>query len=255
MAVHEQAVDAVVDVKRNEAHGQDSLFGDPGQGGAFSIAIPDGEWDQATLLAYEREMLGLYVSSHPLDGAERVLDAHRDTTIAGLLASGRQEGFVRLSGIVSGLQRKVTKQGSPWAIVTLEDHDASVECLVFPKSYALYGEVLAEDRVVAVRGRINVRDETLSVYAEDVTPLNTTETGAEPPVVISLQESLLNARLVREFKHILTAHPGRAPVHLRLHRPGRKGLLLELEPYRVSAEPAFYGDVKALLGLNAIGTA
>jgi DNA polymerase III subunit alpha len=255
VAVHEQAVDAVVDVKRNEAHGQDSLFGDPGQGGAFSIAIPDGEWDQATLLAYEREMLGLYVSSHPLDGAERVLDAHRDTTIAGLLASGRQEGFVRLSGIVSGLQRKVTKQGSPWAIVTLEDHDASVECLVFPKSYALYGEVLAEDRVVAVRGRINVRDETLSVYAEDVTPLNTTETGAEPPVVISLQESLLNARLVQEFKHILTAHPGRAPVHLRLHRPGRKGLLLELEPYRVSAEPAFYGDVKALLGLNAIGTA
>ncbi|MFI7705312.1 DNA polymerase III subunit alpha [Nonomuraea sp. NPDC049480] len=255
VAVHEQAVDAVIDVKRNQAHGQDSLFGDPVQGGAFSIAVPGGEWDKATLLAYEREMLGLYVSSHPLDGAERVLDAHRDTTIAALLASGRQEGTVRLSGIVSGLQRKVTKQGSPWAIVTLEDHDASVECLVFPKSYALYGEALAEDRVVAVRGRINVRDETLSVYAEDVTPLNTADTGTEPPVVISLQENLLNARLVQEFKHILTAHPGRAPVHLRLHRPGGKGLLLDLEPFRVSAEPAFYGDVKALLGLNAIGTA
>ncbi|MGN9844975.1 DNA polymerase III subunit alpha [Nonomuraea sp. H19] len=252
VAVHEQAVDAVVDVKRNAAHGQDSLFGEPGQAGAFSIAIPEGEWDKATLLAFEREMLGLYVSSHPLDGAEHVLDANRDTTIAGLLASGRPEGPARISGIISGLQRKVTKQGSPWAIVTLEDHDASVECLVFPKSYILYGEVLAEDRVVAVRGRINVRDETMSVYAEDVTPLSVTT--AEPPVVISIQENRLSPRLVREFKHILTAHPGGAPVHLRLHRQRGKGVLLDLEPFRVSAEPAFYGDVKALLGLNAIGT-
>ncbi len=92
VAVHEQAIDTIIDVKRNEAHGQDTLFGEPGHTGAFSIAVPEGEWDKATLLAFEREMLGLYVSSHPLDGAERVLDANRDTTIADLLASGRQDG-------------------------------------------------------------------------------------------------------------------------------------------------------------------
>jgi DNA polymerase III alpha subunit len=74
-------------------------------------------------------MLGLYVSSHPLDGTERILEAARDTPIAELLASGRTDGFARIAGIISGLQRKVTKKGSPWAIVTLEDHDASVECL------------------------------------------------------------------------------------------------------------------------------
>ncbi|MEV1245633.1 DNA polymerase III subunit alpha [Nonomuraea sp. NPDC049750] len=252
VAVHEQAVDAVVDVKRNEAHGQDSLFGEPGQTSAFSIAIPEGEWDKATLLAYEREMLGLYVSSHPLDGAERVLDANRDTTIADLLASGRQDGPVRVSGIVSGLQRKVTKQGSPWAIVTLEDHDAAVECLIFPKTYILYGETLAEDRVISVRGRINVRDETLSVYGEDIAVLDITTANTELPVVISLQESLLNRRVVEEFKHILTAHPGRAPVHVRLHRHGAKGVLLNLEPFQITPGPAFYGDIKALFGPNAI---
>ncbi|MCK2219399.1 DNA polymerase III subunit alpha [Actinomadura sp. ATCC 31491] len=254
VAVHEQAVDAVVDVKRNAARGQDSLFGDVAEGTPPAVAVPDApEWDKATLLAFEREMLGLYVSAHPLDGAEHVLRANRDTTIAGLLASGRQEGGVRLSGIVSGLQRKVTKQGSPWAIVTLEDHDASVECLVFPKSYALYGEALAEDRVIAVRGRINVRDETMSVHAEDVVPLTVAAPGAEPPVVITVQESHLTARLVREFRNVLAAHPGHAPVHLRVRRAGRKGVLVELEPFRVAAEPAFYGDVKALLGLGAIG--
>ncbi|MGW0484157.1 DNA polymerase III subunit alpha [Nonomuraea sp. NPDC003214] len=252
VAVHEQAVDAVVDLKRNEAHGQDSLFGEPGRSSAFSTAIPEGEWDRATLLAFEREMLGLYVSSHPLDGAEHVLDANRDTTIAELQASGRQDAPVRISGIVSGLQRKITKQGSPWAIVTLEDHDAAVECLVFPKTYTLYGEALAEDRVISVRGRVNVRDETLSVYGEEIKVLDVSHANAEPPVVLSIQESRLNARVVSELKHILSAHPGRAPVHVRLHRQGAKGLLLNLQPFRVAPEPAFYSDVKALLGPGAI---
>ncbi|WP_433211489.1 DNA polymerase III subunit alpha [Microtetraspora malaysiensis] len=255
VAVHEQAVDAVIDVKRNEAHGQDSLFGGPSQRGTFSIAIPQGEWDKATLLAFEREMLGLYVSSHPLDGAEHVLDANRDTTIADLLASGRQDGVTRISGIVSGLQRKVTKQGNPWAIVTLEDHDAAVECLIFPKTYILYGDALAQDRVISVRGRINVRDETMSVYGEEITVLDASRADTEPAVVISIQETRLNLRLVREFRHILTTHPGRAPVHVRLLRHGAASVLVNLQPFRVAPEPAFYGDVKALLGADAIGGA
>ncbi|MFI6520897.1 DNA polymerase III subunit alpha [Spirillospora sp. NPDC050679] len=253
VAVHEQAVDAVIDVKRNEARGQDSLFGEPGRTDAFSTAVPQGEWDKATLLAFEREMLGLYVSGHPLDGAEHVLQANRDTTIAGLLASGRRDGAVRVSGIVSGLQRKVTKQGRTWAIVTLEDHDAAVECLVFPNAYALHGEVLAEDRVLRVQGRVNVRDETLSVYAEEITLLDTTRADTAPPVVVSLWEGRLNLRLVREFRQILTAHPGRAPVHVHLHRSETKSVLLDLKPYRVTPGPAFYGDVKALFGAGAIG--
>ncbi|MFG6195628.1 DNA polymerase III subunit alpha [Nonomuraea sp. JJY05] len=253
--VHEQAVDAIIDVKRNEARGQDSLFGEPSQSDAFSIAIPEGEWDGVTLLAFEREMLGLYVSSHPLDGAEHVLDANRDTTLADLLASGRQDGATRISGIISGLQRKVTKQGSPWAIVTLEDHDAAVEVLVFPKTYILYGEALAQDRVISVRGRINVRDETMSVYGEEITLLDVSRADTEPPVVISIQEKQLSLRLVQEFRHILTTHPGRAPVHVRLHRPGAKTVLLNLQPFRVTAEPALYGDIKALLGTDAIGGA
>ncbi|MEU7991215.1 DNA polymerase III subunit alpha [Streptosporangium canum] len=253
--VHEPAVDAVIDVKRNEAHGQNSLFGEPSQSNALSIAIPEGEWDKATLLAFEREMLGLYVSSHPLDGAERVLSANRDTTIADLLASGRQDGVTRISGIISGLQRKVTKQGSPWAIVTLEDHDAAVECLVFPKTYTLHGEALAEDRVISLRGRINVRDETMSVYGEEITLLNVSQADTEPPVVISVQESQLNLRVVQEFKHILTTHPGRAPVHVQVHRPGAASVLWNLQPFQVAPGPAFYGDVKALLGAGAIGGA
>ncbi|GAA4629728.1 DNA polymerase III subunit alpha [Actinoallomurus vinaceus] len=256
--VHEQAIDSVIDVKRNEARGQDSLFGasDEPEDTPFSVALPEDEWDKSTLLAFEREMLGLYVSSHPLDGAERVLEAARDTTIAELLASGRTDGFVRIAGIIAGLQRKVTKKGDPWAIVALEDHDASVECLIFPKSHTLYGEALAEDRVVTIRGRINVRDETLSVYGEEVTVLDVSQVSdGEPPVVIRLPEARVSADVVRELKRILESHPGRAPVHLRLQarRPDGKGLLIDLDRFRVQPEPSFFGDIKSLLGANAVG--
>ncbi|MFC0528728.1 helix-hairpin-helix domain-containing protein [Phytohabitans kaempferiae] len=253
VAVHETAVDAIADVKRKQAHGQDSLFGPAASPAAFAVAVPEGEWDRVTLLAFEREMLGLYVSSHPLDGAERLLAANRDTTIADLLAAGRQDGAVRVAGIIAGLQRKITKQGSPWAILTVEDHDAAVECLIFPKTYAEYADTLAQDRVVSVRGRINVRDETTSVYGEEVTPLDLARADAEPAVVISLQQDRLSPRLVRELEQILAAHPGRAPVHLCLHRPGARSVLYDLRLFRVAPAPAFFGDVKALLGWIAGG--
>jgi DNA polymerase III subunit alpha len=252
VAVHEQAVDAVADVKRNEAHGQDSLFGASQQQGAFSVAIPEGEWDRATLLAFEREMLGLYVSGHPLDGAEPVLAAHRDTTIAELLASGRSDQAVQVSGIISGLQRKVTKQGDPWAIITLEDHDAAVECLVFPKTYLLlHADALADDRVVSVRGRVNLRDEALSIYAENVAVLDVSHDGPRP-VVIKLTETRVSQRLVAELKQVLAAHPGPCPVHMRLRRRGGKTVLLDLTWFRAEPGPALYADLKALLGADCV---
>ena len=88
MLIHEQAVDSVIDIKRNEAIGQDSLFGgDEEAEAAFEVAIPDSEWDKKTRLNFEREMLGLYVSDHPLFGVEHILA--RDTDIVAGRADGR----------------------------------------------------------------------------------------------------------------------------------------------------------------------
>lgn len=140
--VHEQAVDAVIDIKKNEAHGQDSLFGglDDEEGSdAFSVTVPDMEWDKKTKLDFEREMLGLYVSDHPLAGTERLLSRNRDTTIAELLESGRDDrGDVKVCGLVTKVDKRVNKAGNLWAILTVEDMDAAVECLFFPRSYELY---------------------------------------------------------------------------------------------------------------------
>ena len=85
MLIHEQAIDTVIDVKRNEAIGQDSLFGEDTEvEAAFDVPVPDGEWEKPTLLGFEREMLGLYVSDHPLLGLEHVLGAATDCSVAQL---------------------------------------------------------------------------------------------------------------------------------------------------------------------------
>ena len=151
LLIHEQAIDTVIDVKRNEAIGQDSLFGaDTETEATFEVPVPDGEWEKPTLLGFEREMLGLYVSDHPLLGVEHVLAAATDCSVAQLLGSaaddaergsrggGRGDGQppVTVGGILSGVQRKVTRQGSPWAAATLEDLGGAIEVLFFPATYA-----------------------------------------------------------------------------------------------------------------------
>ncbi len=142
--VQEQAVDSVISVKRQEAIGQFDLFsmGEPAadSGAAPRIGLDfkltTEEWPRKLLLAQEREMLGLYVSGHPLDGAERILQRNRDAAVAELLASGRTEGDVQVAGIIVSVDRRINKKsGNPWAIVTIEDLDGAVECLFFPKTY------------------------------------------------------------------------------------------------------------------------
>ncbi len=120
-----------------------------------------GEWDKTVLLAHERDMLGLYVSDHPLFGVEHVLAGRRRLSIAALHDEDRADGaIVTVGGLVTGLQRKMTKQGNPWAIATLEDLEGAIDVMFFPATYALVATQLVEDAVVVVRGRLDKREET-----------------------------------------------------------------------------------------------
>ena len=175
MQIHEQVVDAAVDIKRAESHGQFDLFGGLEAEGDESLVprgdIPIGEWDKTVLLAHEREMLGLYVSDHPLHGAERMLAQLTDRTIAAiLLDDSKESSIVTVGGLVTSVQRKTTKKGSPWAIVTLEDLEGSVEVMVFPQAYASVSTLLVDDSVIIVKARVDHNDDDgLRLMAMEVT--------------------------------------------------------------------------------------
>ncbi|MGL4745397.1 MAG: DNA polymerase III subunit alpha, partial [Dermatophilaceae bacterium] len=257
--VHEQYVDHYVDVKRKEEIGQDSLFGAFGEGDGTDLSgvglgvlppISTSEWDKATLLSFEREMLGLYVSDHPLFGVEHVLAAHADTQITALTAdeSSRPEGStVTIAGLITGLAIKRTKKGDLWAIATVEDLAGSIECLFFPSTYMTVSSMLQQDRLAVVRGRINRRDDTVSIYAQDLTLPEITE-GPRGPVVVTMETARATTHRVEELRSVLSNHPGQTEVLLRLTAPGRSVELRLDGAYRVDATEALFGDLKVLLG-------
>jgi DNA polymerase III subunit alpha len=266
MIIHEQAVDAVITDKRNEAIGQDSLFGFSGDDGAASVesslevAIPEGEWPQQTALAFEREMLGLYVSSHPLDGAEAFLERSRDYSIADLHDGAGGPGSARIAGIITSITKKVTKKGDVWALVGIEDHDGAIEVACFPQTYQLYAPVLVPDAVVSVTGKIRKSEAsdgstTVSFSAEqmEILDVTTVQNGSLPPVLLSIREDKITPDITAELKRILQAHPGKAPVHMSVTRPGRTGrMLLNLERFSVEPGSSFMADVKSLLGPSSV---
>ncbi|SIO89317.1 DNA polymerase III subunit alpha [Nocardiopsis sp. JB363] len=256
---HEMAVDGMISSKKQEANGQFDLFGggdDEGDSTPIGLNIQwgDEEWDRKTKLAFEREMLGLYVSSHPLAGAERVLARSRDTSIAQIVAGdlARERGEVRISGLISKVDKRTNKAGNQWAIATVEDLDSSMEVLFFPKTYPLYVEALLEDTAVTVKGRLNDRDGTWSMFASEMSILDISHiTEGEPPVLLTLDEKRISSDLVGDLRQILSTHKGETPVRVRVDNPMRSRIYA-LENYSVRISPEFNGEVKSLLGAYSV---
>ncbi|WP_370287511.1 DNA polymerase III subunit alpha [Nocardioides sp.] len=263
VAVHETAVDQYVDIKRNEAIGQDSLFaglGDDDDAGGFggfgvSVAIPDlDEWDKMTLLGHEREMLGLYVSDHPLLGLEHVLSNGTDCTIGQLVTDEDRphNATVTVAGLVTSIQRKITKNGDPWATVTLEDLEGAVEVLLFPSSYRLAAPYLTDDAIIRVRGQLDKERETPQLRGQEVT-VPDLERGSDGPVVISLPSTRCTGPVVQQLREVLVTHPGLTEVRLQLLSRESTKLMRLGDNLRVTPTPALFADLKQLLGPGCLG--
>jgi DNA polymerase-3 subunit alpha len=258
LAVHADSVESFMDVKRNEAIGQYDLFGsafgdtDPGAGLTVTPQIPLDEWDKTDLLSFEREMLGLYVSDHPLLGVEHALAAAADMPVSQLSDESVLDGAqVTIAGILSGVSRRVTKQGRSWASASLEDLEGAVEVLFFPNTYELVGQYIAEDAIVAVKGRVDRREDVPRLIAAD---LSLPELAADPeskPVILSLPANRVVPPLVERLKEVLISHPGSAEVQLKLVN-GKRTTVLRLGPLRVEPSTALMADLKALLGPSAV---
>src|ERR1700734_1053026 len=263
--IHEQAIDTVIDVKRNEAIGQDSLFGaDPEVESAFDVPVPDGEWEKPTLLGFEREMLGLYVSDHPLLGLEHALAAATDCSVAQLIGSAEQEPArggpgergdgpgVTVGGILSGVARKVTKQGNPWAAATLEDLEGAIEVLFFPATYQACMSMIIDDAIVLVKGRLDRREDVPKLVAMEVSAPDLPADG-QGPFVVSIMEARCVPPVVERLREVLSTHPGSTEVHLRLLTGSRTKVVRLDNKLRVRPSPSLLAGLKQLLGPACAG--
>jgi DNA polymerase-3 subunit alpha len=265
----EEIGDRTLERRREHEAGVMSLFASlepetDGRAGGFAdtrLPIPDTEFDKSQRLAFEKEMLGLYISDHPLMGLEGSLARLTDCTLAelrdvdtdlpgGLPGPGGNgaEGQVRLvGGVVTELTRRYTKKGDLMGTFVLEDLNASIEVFVFPKCMADYGALLDDDSVVVIRARPDLRDDRLKLVCMEV---QRPELAAEScgDLRVSLPLNALTDRVVDGLKRLLREHPGDSPVFLLVG-----DTVLRLPPeFNVNSQRGLIGELRVLLGPRAI---
>ncbi len=258
--VHGDAVDSVLGTKKAEAIGQFDLFGgwsdegDAGTDAVFTIKVPDDEWEDKHKLALEREMLGLYVSGHPLNKVAHLLAAQVDTHIPAILDGDvPNETLVRVGGILASVNRRVNKNGMPWASAQLEDLTGGIEVMFFPHAYSTYGADIADDAVVLINAKVAIRDDRISLIANELVVPDFSTAQVDRPLAVSLPTRQCTIDKVSALKQVLVRHPGTSQVHLRLIS-GDRITTLELDAsLRVTPSPALMGDLKELLGPGCLG--
>ena len=266
--VFEEAIDRVLSRRREEEQGISTLFSmleppsDDASAGTYPearVAVPDVEFDKSERLAFEKEMLGLYVSDHPLLGVEAALRRVADCTVRELLdqSSGGADappgtladgGMRVVGGVVTGLSRRYTKRGELMATFVLEDLEAAIEVFVFPKAMAEYGGRLEEDAIVLVRGRVDQRDEQPKLLCSEVRRPDLVPDGSSEPIELQVPVNALTESTVRRLKELVVDHPGPVPVHVRI---GTKVLRLPAE-FNVEPRRGLVGALKELLGAHAV---
>ena len=215
--VHETIIDMTSRARKDHAAGVLSLFGEASGGPVYDDRpdIPEVEFERMSKLSYEKEMLGLYLSDHPLRGVESQLRRLADCSISDAVSSGAEDrSYFSVGGVVSGLQRRWTRKGEQMATFTLEDLHSEIEVLVFPKATAAHGHLLADDAVIVVRGRLDARDDSPRLLASDIQRVAITSPDA--PLRISFGPSHHNDLALAALKDALVEHPGGTPVVLLL---------------------------------------
>ncbi|AMM22390.1 DNA polymerase III subunit alpha [Frondihabitans sp. PAMC 28766] len=249
--IHEGAVEAAVSEKRAEANGQvgfdfDSLWDEPAQ---VQQVPPRPEWSKRDKLAFERDMLGLYVSDHPLAGLELALAKHASTTISTITAADDSiDGeTVTVAGLITSVQHRVARNsGNPYGIITVEDFSGEISVMFLGKTYQEFGPTLVGDSVVVLKGRVGVRDDGKNLHAVTIFMPDLGVAASNGPLVLSMPEFRATTDVVAELGAVLGRHAGDTEVRLRLLK-GDNARTFEI-PLPVDITADLYGELKSLLG-------
>ncbi len=259
--IYEDSIDEIIDIKRNEMHGQASLasfFGEDDADDSSSIfadrSVPEtAEWEKSIKLTFEREMLGLYISDHPLMGLESVLESNRSISIVEAIAEENSDkrNFETVCGLITQVQRRQTKNGDSWAIVTIEDLEASIDVLVFPKVYKTTEASWVPDRLAAVSGIVENRDGSVQMSAREVSFPVSADAETEP-VHLYLPYSRVTATVMEQVKRVLQRYPGSCSVIATVHDDSTHTSVRLSDSFNVRRTESLMADLKTLLGQSCM---
>jgi DNA polymerase-3 subunit alpha len=245
-----------VKAQADRLSGQGSIFDLGGGDGDAATAGPRhhpvlgaDEYDKKILLQLEKESLGLYVSEHPLQSVKESLRRKVDCALADL--ERRRDGeVVTVGGIVGALKSLTTKRGEPMVFMRLDDLTGSIETVVFNSVYASARELLAADRILVVKGRVDHKEGETKLVAMEVVPFEPTPERSEVRLKVDARKA--EAGLIRNLAELVREYPGEAPVVVALETSmGARQLALGPE-FRVRPEPDFFAEAKSLLGEAAV---
>jgi DNA polymerase III subunit alpha len=259
---YEKVAGPIVAERRAEAAGQFSLFGGGGPEHRIDETVLSGEeFEKPQFLAYEKQMLGQYVTDHPLLSVRDRLDARTDLEISELPSLGDGD-VIRVGGIITAMARRFTRKGEPYVVFRLEDLAGGVQVVAFPSVYEQVGDLVAADRIVLVRGRIDLRGRELQVVAQEIGELD--GPAGEPargprarpaltePLLLSVPTDECTNGLVVRLKQTLASHPGSVPVVLQLVSEDRNRSLRLSDGYRVDASAGLLAELRTILGGAAV---
>ena len=242
-------LDATIARRRAEEMGQYSLFG--GSDSAIEtvpLEVPPIEWDKKLKLAFEKEMLGLYVSDHPLFGVEHILEAMCSTSIPGLWEQ-EDKAQASIGGIVGAITTRYTKAGDPMYFFVFEDLEGSVEVVCFPRTVAEFGPLVREDAILVVTGRVDHRGDDVKFIAQQI---HEPQLDADSVVRLTVPATRLSQDTVGKLRGILSNHPGGAEVYLHMTSDNGEKVLRLGPEHRVEARSALFAELRELLGPSVV---
>jgi DNA polymerase-3 subunit alpha len=249
LEVAHDTLDATIARRRAEDMGQYSLFGGADdEARSEGLAIPDVEWGKKAKLAFEKEMLGLYVSDHPLLGVEKALEAMCSTSMPGMWEMV-DKTTATIGGVVGSINTRYTKTGDPMYFFNFEDLQGSVEVVCFPRTVAEFGPMIREDAVLVITGRVDHRGDDVKMIAQQV---REPRLEAEAMVRLRVPATRMSRSTVEQLRGVLANHPGDAGVFLHMTADSGERVIELGSEHRVEPRSALFAELRELLGPSVV---
>jgi DNA polymerase-3 subunit alpha len=257
MAMLDRALEMGANLHRDRARGQMSFFaGGNAVADDFqekSYDVPDiPEWPESQMLGYERELMGFYVTSHPLSRFSQVLKNYA-TASTDTIGEFRDQTEVTIGGIIDALREILTKKGDKMAFVTLQDLSGSCEVIVFPETFRNSINLIKKDSIIFVKGKINAREDSPKVIAEEIVPMEEVRARFTKAISIDLQTTALETDILKEIQKILVKYKGKTPVYLSFRdHLGKSATIHSGDQFKVDTSDALLKELEDLVGENSV---